>query len=728
MAEMITATIFKIIFRSEDGYKVALATVKGRSGTHTITGTYPEFQQDTKYKFTGEWTIHPKYGEQFKFTGAEEMMPESKTGIVSYLASGLIKGVKRATAKKIVNAFGEQTLDILDETPERLTEVPGIGEKKAAAIIEALREKHGMRKAMVFLGGYGIGMRLATKIYNMLGNDTVAKIRENPYCITDIRGIGFKTADEMAQKLGVSKESYNRLNSGIKYTLLELSKDGHCYATQDMLVAKGMELLGVDGSLIVMTLDEMIRTEAVITETPDRDDGARAIFLPMFYYAEVGTANSLKRIAGNPLHGNRKTLKLSDIEYDPVQEEAIRTAVNSKVFILTGGPGTGKTTTTLGIINSIRKGILLAAPTGRAAKRLSEATGREALTIHRLLGAKPDGTFAHDDKNPLYGNALVVDECSMIDIILMNRLLKAVPDSMQVILVGDVDQLPSVGPGNVLRDIINSGEFPVVKLEKIFRQAEGSRIIQNAHRVNKGIIPDCSPEGSDFFFMNADTYAKKAGKAPEGFALEEIGELVAKKLPEYFNVPPEQIQVLSPMKQRQLGTVQLNQYLQNRLNPIRNKWNPDGERITFGAVEYRRGDKVMQVVNNYDKGVFNGDLGYVSEVDSETHSLTVDFDGIVANYKAIELEELSLAYAVTIHKSQGSEYPVVVMPFFMSHYIMLQRNLLYTGITRAKQGFVMVGQKKAMAYAVSNNVVVKRNTMLEERLHGDNGGKPVGQK
>lgn len=708
----IIATIFRIVYQTEDGYTVMHASIQGRLGSHTIVGTLPEIRQDATYKFSGEWVIHPKYGEQFKVSDYEEMLPTTAAGIICYLSSGLIPGIGLSTAGKIVREFGPDTLDIIDKDPEQLLIVNGIGKKKAQAIVESLQAQKNMREVMVFLNANGVGIRLATKIYKEYGDEAIQKIKENPYCLTDIHGIGFVTADELAQKIGFGHETYARLMSGLKYTLLELSKEGHCYATQNMLIEKGVELLDVDASLLSMTLDEMRRVEDVITDASTKDE-ENAIYLPMFYYAEIGVANRLKRIFDAPIQTQIVSIK-EVIDYDEVQKEAIETAVNSKVFVLTGGPGTGKTTTTLGIINALKKKkILLAAPTGRAAKRLSESTGMEAKTIHRLLEANANGTFAHNQDNPLDGDVLIVDECSMIDIILMNNLLKAVPDHMQVILVGDVDQLPSVGPGTVLRDIIDSGRFPIVRLKKIFRQAAHSRIIQNAHRVNEGEMPDWTPRDSDFFFVNADVNAENYHMDVSDYVLTAIGDLVADKLPRYYGISPMQIQVLTPMKQRQLGTVNLNQYLQKKINP------GNGGGLSTGAVTYRFRDKVMQTANNYDKDVYNGDIGYVEEVHPDEQKLIVNFDGKRVEYRQAELDELSLAYAVTIHKSQGSEYPVVVMPFCMSHYVLLQRNLLYTGITRAKNGLIIVGQKKAVAYAVNNNIVPKRNTMLKERLAGD---------
>ena len=546
----------------------------------------------------------------------------------------------------------------------------------------------------------------------------------------DIWGIGFKTADTIATKLGFGHEKYVRLRSGMLYTLNQLSDDGHCYATRDMLLKTGAEMLDVEDSLLSMALDEMIRAEDVIIEDiPAKEEEVpkeKAIYLPPFYYSEVGVARRLNDILHNtggirinPEGLPQRIQQKTGMRYDEVQMQGIMAAVTSKILVLTGGPGTGKTTTTLGIITAFREAgasILLAAPTGRAAKRLSEATGMEAKTIHRMLEAKPPEGYKRNDENPLEGDVLIVDECSMIDIMLMYNLLKAIPDTMTVILVGDIDQLPSVGAGNVLRDIIDSGCFPVVRLTRIFRQAQASRIIMNAHRINHGKMPDISNgKQTDFFFIDMDKEAQKRGIKQDDTALlseeaaKEIVALVGSKLPRYYRIPPREIQVLTPMQRGVVGATSLNQSLQAAINP--------GDMgLKRGGFLFKAQDKVMQIRNNYDKDVYNGDIGVVGSVDMEDRSLVVIFDGREVEYDASELDELVLAYATTIHKSQGSEYPIVVMPVLMTHFVMLQRNLIYTGITRAKKVLVMVGTKKALAYAVRNVVVQKRNTMLKERL------------
>lgn len=548
-------------------------------------------------------------------------------------------------------------------------------------------------------------------------------MKENPYQLADdIWGIGFRTADSIGEKLGFDRESYVRLRSGIMYTLSELADDGHVYAKKEQLTERAAALLNADEGCIVMTLDHMLKDKDLIREKLPAED---AIYLPPFFYAENGVAGKLKRLAETPAADrlwvqlkkagpDREnagfSLDISRIEqaagmkYDKIQADAIRQAALAKVMILTGGPGTGKTTTTQGIIAAYRGyglKILLAAPTGRAARRMAETAGMEAKTIHRLLECKPPEGYQKNEENLLEGDVLIVDECSMIDIILMNSLLKAVPPAMRLILVGDIDQLPSVGAGNVLRDIIDSERFPVIRLTRIFRQAQESRIIMNAHRINEGKMPDVSNgRNTDFFFVEKED--------PEQ-AAAEIVELVKNRLPRYYNTPSSGIQVLTPMQKGLVGATNLNLILQESLNP-------SGEGLRRSGFVFRPGDKVMQIKNNYDKEVFNGDIGRIEAVDMTNRTLTVNFDQRRVEYDSAELDELTHAYATTIHKAQGSEYPIVVMPVLMNHYIMLQRNLVYTGITRARKALVIVGTKKALAYAVGNVTVTRRNTMLKERL------------
>ena len=713
--EHLRCVVERITFQNpENGYSVIRCRAGGYPELVTVVGTMPDVHVGSVLSLDGYWKVDPKYGRQFSVSSFEETLPATAYGIEKYLGSGMIKGIGPKYAHEIVAKFGTDTLDIIEEDPDRLLEVYGIGPVRIERIKQSWQEQKEIRNIMLFLQGHDVSTGHATKIYKTYGDRSLEIVKENPYRLADdIWGIGFRTADTIAEKLGFSHEEPVRLRSGILYTLNQMADDGHCFATRDMLVSEGAELLDVDSSFIEPVLDEMILKEDVITEIYPGEDGENrtAIYLPPFYYSETGTAKRLAEI----YEGERQITifdegifsrirRMTGIEYDENQLDAIRTALTSKVMLLTGGPGTGKTTTTLGIIMAFREQgahILLAAPTGRAAKRLSEATGIEAKTIHRMLEAKPPEGYQRNTENPLDGDVLIVDECSMIDIMLMYNLLKAVPDTMTLVLVGDVDQLPSVGAGNVLRDIIDSKCFPVVRLTKIFRQAQQSRIIMNAHRINRGQMPDLSNgRNTDFFFMPEE----ETEKIPE-----TIVDLVKNRLPGHYGVKPGSIQVLTPMQRGPIGAANLNQVLQESLNS-------EGDGLRRGGYVFRIGDKVMQIRNDYDKEVFNGDIGTVSSIDMEDRILTADYDGRLVSYDVTELDEIVLAYATTIHKSQGSEYPIVIMPIAMSHFVMLQRNLVYTGVTRAKKILVMIGTKKALAYAIHNVTVKKRNTLLKRRL------------
>lgn len=705
----------------ENGYTVLRCSAEGYKTIVSIVGVMPAVRLDEEIEVAGEWKVDPKYGEQFEVQVFDEVLPATVHGIENYLSGGFIKGIGPKYAKRIVETFGLDTLKIMEENPERLAEVPGIGKAKIDAIKKNWVEQRDIKNVMVFLQNYDISPGMSVKIYKQYGHDSVAKLRENPYCLADdIWGVGFLSADRIAEKIGIEKNRYIRCRSGLLYTLKQLADDGHCYATRDMLLEKGIKILDVEQDLLVKAIEQMIAANDVIAE--DGDDG-EALYLPAYYYSETGASQKLVAILSEPrlfpldpdgFSAAAQPGQGKKIVYDEVQLQAIRTAVRSKVMVLTGGPGTGKTTTTQGIINAFAAAgakILLAAPTGRAAKRLAEATGREAKTIHRLLEVSPHGGYQRNGETPLKGDVLIVDECSMIDIVLMYHLLKAVPLTMTLVFVGDIDQLPSVGAGNVLRDIIESGCFPVVRLTHVFRQAQASRIIMNAHRVNRGVMPDISNgQHSDFFFMEREE--------PESIA-QTIVELVTARLPRHYTLPASQIQVLTPMQRSLIGAANLNQVLQQALNPY-------GTGIKRGNFTFRPRDKVMQIRNNYDKQIFNGDIGLVERlvIPQEANELgdpylVVKFDNRSIKYEVFELDELVLAYATTIHKSQGSEYPVVVMPISMSHFIMLQRNLIYTGITRAKRALVLVGTKKALHYAVRHLTVSLRNTRLKERLRAD---------
>lgn len=714
----------------ENGYTVLKCAVKNEKDLVTVVGNLLDVSVGSVLLIEGNWKVDSKYGRQFTAQSWEETLPATVFGIEKYLGSGLIKGVGPKFAGRIVRKFGTETIDVIENDIERLREVEGIGQKRIEKIHESWERQKEIKNVMLFLQGHGVSTSFAAKIYRQYGNDSIAKMKENPYCLADdIWGIGFKTADSIAQKLGFEKNAQVRVRSGILYTLSNLADEGHVFATKDQLVKTAQELLEAEEQTVLMVIEPMVEAQDLIAQNVvsqfDDSGSFQALYLPAFYYAETGTAAKLKRLMDAPASdrlwqqltaarkktgNNELSIDVEKIEqkvqmqYDEVQASAIRKAAISKIMVMTGGPGTGKTTTAQGIIAAYRAfglKILLAAPTGRAAKRMSETTGMEAKTIHRLLEYKPPEGYQKNEDNPLEGDVLIVDECSMIDIILMNSLLKAIPSGMRLILVGDIDQLPSVGAGNVLRDIIDSGVIPVVRLTRIFRQAQTSRIIMNAHRINEGKMPDISNgSNTDFFFMEQED--------PEQ-AVALITQLVTHKLSRYYQTPPTQIQVLTPMQRGVVGAANLNLALQEALNP-------DGEALRRSGLAFRMGDKVMQLRNNYDKEVFNGDIGMVSAVDLQERTLMVNFEGREIEYDVSELDELVHAYATTIHKAQGSEYPIVVMPVMMTHFVMLQRNLLYTGITRAKKILVLIGTKKALAYAVRNVTVTKRNTLLKERL------------
>ena len=713
--EQVRCVVERITFQNaQNGYSVIKCKAKEYNDLITVVGLMPEVHVGAVMLFRGTWKVDAKYGRQFSIESFEETLPATVYGIEKYLGSGLIKGIGPAYAKRIVREFGADTLQVIEDRPDDLIRIPGIGKVRVERIKKSWLEQKEIKNIMLFLQEHDVSTAHATKIYKQYGADSIDVVRENPYRLADdIWGIGFKTADTIATKIGFEKTAFVRLRSGLLYTLNKLAEDGHCYAVRDQLLETGATLLEADTGLLSTTLDEMIQAEDVIvTSIPDTEDFA--IYLPPFFYAEVGVQKRLRKIADS--EGKKpayEQIQISGgIEYDEIQLQAIETARTSKVMILTGGPGTGKSTTTMGIIHALAgMHILLAAPTGRAAKRLSEVTGMEAKTIHRLLEFKPPEGYKRKEDNPLEGDVLIIDECSMVDVLLMYALLRAVPDTMKLILVGDVDQLPSVGAGNVLRDLIESAVFPVVTLTKIFRQAASSRIITNAHKINHGEYPDLSnTRGTDFFFQAVDDPEKAASL---------IEELVKTRLPKFYKIPPQSIQVLTPMQRGVVGAANLNQILQAAVNPSitdsRGNATPELHR---GGYTYRPNDKVMQIRNNYDKEVFNGDIGTVQSIDLEERTLTILFDDRMVEYDVTELDEIVLAYATTVHKAQGAEYPVVVMPVMMTHFAMLQRNLLYTGVTRAKKILVLVGQKKAVGYCVRNVTVDKRNTLLAERLAG----------
>ena len=720
--ERLRCIVERITYQNEqNGYSVIRCKAKGFNDLITVVGAMPEVHVGSVLALTGAWRLDPKYGRQFSIETFEETLPASVYGIEKYLGSGLIKGIGPLYARRIVQEFGADTLTVIEESPDDLIRVPGIGKVRVEKIKKSWVEQKEIKNIMLFLQSHDVSTAHATKIFKQYGPDSINIVQENPYRLADdIWGIGFKTADTIATKLGFEKEKYVRLRSGLMYALNKLAEDGHCYAESDQLIEAGMALLDVKADLLTDALNEMIQAEdVIIVQIPDTED--YAIYLPPFFYSEVGIHNRLRKIFGTaPAKPVSEQLRIGDgIEYDELQLQAIQTARTSKIMILTGGPGTGKSTTTMGIIHSfVGMDILLAAPTGRAAKRLSEVTGMEAKTIHRLLEFKPPEGYKRNEENPLEGDVLIVDECSMVDVMLMYSLLRAVPDTMRIILVGDVDQLPSVGAGNVLRDIIESTVFPVITLTKIFRQAAASRIITNAHRINHGEFPDLSNgKGTDFFFQSLEEPEKAAPL---------IVDLVCNRLPKFYGVSPQLIQVLTPMQRGVVGAANLNQALQTAVNPpVTDSHGNTTPELHRGGYAFRPGDKVMQIRNNYDKEVFNGDIGTIQTINLDDRTLTILFDDRTIEYDVTELDEIVLAYATTVHNAQGAEYPIVVMPVMMTHFMMLQRNLLYTGVTRAKKALVLVGQKKAVGYCVRNVTVDKRNTLLAERLSGKISGSSV---
>ncbi|AUG56791.1 SF1B family DNA helicase RecD2 [Acetivibrio saccincola] len=707
--EYISGVVERITFANEEnGFCVIKIKSKGFSDLVTVVGNLASVNVGSILKLKGQWKMDSKYGRQFNAFDYREVVPATIAGIEKYLGSGLIKGIGPKYAKRIVRYFKEDTLRVIEEEPDKLINVEGIGKKRLEMIKKAWQEQKEIKNVMLFLQSHGVSTGYAVKIYKTYGDESINVVRDNPYRLADdIWGIGFKTADKIAQKLGFDKNSFERCRSGIAYVLNQLSNDGHCYATREQLISETVKMLEIEENLVEGTLDKMIEDKLVI---PDENN---SIYLPPFYHSEAGTAKRIREIvnAKCPLALSDLDKIIDDIQkeynivYDKVQIDAIKAAAASKFMVLTGGPGTGKTTTTLAIIKIFQKmgkTVLLAAPTGRAAKRMSETTGMEAKTIHRLLEYSPLEGYQKNAENKLQCDVLIIDETSMVDIILMYNLLKAVKDETIVILVGDVDQLPSVGAGNVLKDIIDSGQVTFVRLTRIFRQALGSAIITNAHLINKGIKPrlKCGKK-SDFFFVEEED--------PEKIP-EVIKGLCTRRLPSYFNVDPvNDIQVLTPMQRGVAGAHNLNVVLQEALNP-------SDVKIKYGGTVYCLNDKVMQIKNNYDKNVFNGDIGIITHIDLEDKTLIISFDENDVEYDQTELDQVVLAYATTVHKSQGSEYQIVVAPFTTQHYMMLQRNLLYTCVTRAKKAFVLVGTKKAVAIAVSNNKIQERNTMLSERL------------
>lgn len=715
--EKICGTVDTIIFASQDNRFTVLKLSPEKLSTQitvTLNGIAPLIGQ--LLEIEGEWVKHPKFGQQFKATTYKTVAPTEISGIEKFLASGAINGIGPAMAKKIVAEFGEKTLEIIAKSPNELLKVPGIGKKTAEKISTSYLEQSELTEIMVWLENHGISNTYAGKIFAKYGSFAIDIMEKDIYRLfQDIEGIGFLTADKLAFNLGIQREDKRRIISGIDYALIQLCNNGHCCIPEMALVDKTAKILQVNNQIIFTILKERIDNGSLNTEVVG---GETLIYPPYLYYAEKKVATRLLQLqqATEPLLEDNLSLfikvweKDNQIQLAQKQKEAIKACLHHGVLVLTGGPGTGKTTVIKGILSILKAQglkIRLAAPTGRAAKRLSETTGQKALTIHRLLEAnnlaQDDNLqlgFSKDIDDQLDADVIILDEVSMVDIVLMHHFLNAVPDGCRIILVGDTDQLPAVGPGSVLKDIIRSQKIPAIRLDEIFRQAQTSMIIQNAHIINAGRLPDLRKQYSDFVFyeLNDDTSIT-----------QKILDLCTKDLPhEGFDVLKD-VQVLSPMHRFLCGVENLNLMLQEQLNPKKNQ-----DELKYSSQTFRVGDKVMHIRNNYQKNVFNGDIGFIQDINNE--KLTVDYFDHIVTYEKNELNELTLAYASSVHKSQGSEYKVVIIPLSTSHYIMLQRNLLYTAITRAKQKVIIIGSKKALTTAIQSNRTQKRYTLLAERL------------
>lgn len=706
--ERIRAVVERVVYASEKTGFAVLRMRDAQTGDQlTATGPFAGAAPGAEYELEGAFRDTP-YGCQFQAQSAVERMPATLKGLENYLGSGLIPGVGKTYAARIVETFGLDTIRVIEEEPDRLLEVEGIGARTREKITAAWQEHREIKNVMIFLQGHGVSPAYAIRIYRTYGNGSVAAVRGNPYrLIEDVWGIGFTLADALARRLGVEELSPERLQAGVLYVLGEMAGQGHCFGRAGDLVGAAAQVLQVDPERVESELWDLARSDRLVCDHED------CFYLPWLHRCETGVRERVEALcaalppgdAGTAERVAGEAVRTAGVLYNEAQVRAIHRGLTARVLVLTGGPGTGKTTTVMGILRALSlqgRRVLLAAPTGRAAKRLSQATEREAMTIHRLLEyGYPDG-FSRGPERPLDCDALILDEASMIDLPLMYHVLGALPPEASLVMVGDADQLPAVGPGNVLRDFIDSGAVEVVSLTEIFRQARESLIVHNAHRIQQGLLPDRQNEkGGDFFFLE---------EPGNGDLAETVRDLVCRRLPGTYDLDPRaDVQVLTPMHRGPLGAENLNRILRASLNP-------DGETITLGSAEFSRGDRVMQIRNNYEKKVFNGDIGHVTAVDPETRQMLVAFDRTELMYDAGDADELVLAYAITIHKSQGSEYPVVVVPLTSAHHVMLQRNLLYTAVTRATRLLVLAGERRALRRAVQVVPMQRRQTRLAERL------------
>jgi len=718
MPETLRGTIERVTFHNLDnGYCVLRVQAKGHREPVTVVGHLSQALAGEFIEATGDWVTDKIHGQQFKSTELRTTAPHTPAGIVKYLASGLIKGIGPTYAKKIVDRFGAKTLEVIDQSPSFLSEIPGLGPKRIERIRESWKQNQGVHRIMSFLQSFGVGTARAVRIYKTYGDTAIEQVKANPYRLsTDIWGVGFRTADELAQKLGLHREAPQRIEAAVRHALQEAAGNGHVGVPEHILIEMTAALAEVSPELVGEGIARLRQTDEIVQDAAGVKDGDPLVYLKAYYLAETGTARSLRGLLEGqhplPEIDTEKALAWIEskmgIEFAKAQREAVKQSVLQKVLVLTGGPGTGKTTIVRAILEiyaAKRMRVALAAPTGRAAKRMTESTGREAKTLHRLLEFDPAfGTFKRNRDNPLDLDLLIVDEASMCDIVLANQLLRAVPAWACVVFVGDVDQLPSVGAGSVLGDLIASGVVPVVRLSEVHRQASSSYIIRAAHAVNHGEEPESAPPGQgDFFFIEAND--------PEQI-LDKIITLVKERIPAKFGLDPfRDVQVLSPMNKSELGVKNINQVMQAALNT-----RPGTKEVSRYGVSFRVGDKVIQTQNNYQREVFNGDIGRVAKLDESEETLWVDMDGRLVEYEFSELDELQLAYAITIHKSQGSEYPAVVIPLHTQHFVMLQRNLLYTGITRGRRLVAVVGSKKALWIAVNKAETSRRFSLLAERL------------